>query len=441
MNKRDSLATLLARGLSESRWEKAALLERCANVVGKTNRWFGPFISRVLTRFPGPARPRIATIKDFILSDAGFCRARLDQALMKLPVSSDAEMHSALPVGIDCPPLCDIKQVADWLSVRTSELDWFADLKCFAHHSQTEKLCHYRYRVLAKPGGMARLIESPKRRLKVIQRHILKQLLDAVAPHDAAHGFRCGRSITTFVAPHVGQAVVARMDLTDFFPSITRPRVAALFRTIGYPEKVARVLAGLCTTSTPPRIWDNCDAALSKEPICSVRWLYGVPHLPQGAPTSPALANLSAYRLDCRLFALARSAGANYTRYADDLAFSGDADFAHRAKRFLVHVAATVAEEGFVVHHRKTRIMREGVRQHLAGVVVNRRINIRRSDYDRLKAILENCRRQGAASQNRHSHPHFLAHLSGRVAFVEQLHPERGRRLREMLKALPEQPA
>jgi hypothetical protein len=172
--------------------------------------------------------------------------------------------------------------------------------------------------------------------------------------------------------------------------------------------------------------------------IRAVRWLYGVPHLPQGGPTSPAIANLCAYRLDCRLFALARSARASYTRYADDLAFSGDADFARGAKRFLVHVAATVAEEGFVVHHRKTRIMREGVRQHLAGVVVNRRINIRRSEYDRLKAILENCRRQGAASQNKYSHPDFLAHLSGRVAFVEQLHPERGRRLREMLKAVQE---
>src|SRR5258705_12411210 len=115
MSKRDSLAILLARSLADSRWEKSALLERCAYVVGKTNRWFGPFISRILTRFPGPARPRIAAIKDFILSDEGFGRARLDQGSMNLPVSPDAEMHSALPVEIDCPPLCNIRQVADWL--------------------------------------------------------------------------------------------------------------------------------------------------------------------------------------------------------------------------------------------------------------------------------------------------------------------------------------
>jgi hypothetical protein len=137
------------------------------------------------------------------------------------------------------------------------------------------------------------------------------------------------------------------------------------------------------------------------------------------------------------LSGLARSAGAQYTRYADDLAFSGDQTFARRAKRFLVHVAATVAEEGFTVCHRKTRLMRDGVRQHLAGVVVNRCINIRRSDFDRLKAILVNCTRFGPIKQNRQSHDDFRAHLNGRIAFVEQIHPARGRRLRKLFDAIP----
>src|ERR1035438_6996121 len=102
------------------------------------------------------------------------------------------------------------------------------------------------------------------------------------------------------------------------------------------------------------------------------------------------------------LTGLAESAGAQYTRYADDLAFSGGEDFDRRVARFSAHVAAILNEEGFAVHHRKTRIMRQGVRQHLAGVVANQRLNVWRADFDRLKATLTNCvrHRPAGAKQN-----------------------------------------
>jgi hypothetical protein len=166
--------------------------------------------------------------------------------------------------------------------------------------------------------------------------------------------------------------------------------------------------------------------------MCDLRRLYAQPHLPQGAPTSPALANLCAYRLDCRLAALAKSADATYTRYADDLAFSGEAAFARIVKRFQIHACATAMEAGFTVHHRKTRIMRQGVRQHLAGLVVNQRLNVRRADYDRLKATLTNCVRLGPQAQNRESHEDFYCHLLGRISFIAMIHPQRGQRLRKL---------
>jgi hypothetical protein len=345
-------------------------------------------------------------------------------------------MCPQLPFHVEVPSLCTARELAEWLSITTSELDWFADLKAFAGKRSVEKLAHYRYRMLAKRFGAVRLIEAPKPRLMAIQRQVLRRILDQVPPHEAAHGFRTGRSIVTFAAPHVGQAVVARLDLKDFFPSVTLARVVALFRAFGYPQPASKLLAGLCTSVAPAHAWEHCELPNSREQLQTARSLYDVPHLPQGSPTSPAIANLCAFRLDCRLTGLARSAGANYSRYADDLAFSGDAGFARHAKRFMVHVAATVAEEGFVVHHRKTRMMRDGVRQHLAGVVVNRRTNLRRSDYDRLKAILVNCRRHGALDQNRMLHPDFRAHLRGRVAFVAQLNPRRGQRLLDLFNGI-----
>jgi hypothetical protein len=212
---------------------------------------------------------------------------------------------------------------------------------------------------------------------------------------------------------------VLRFDLRDFFASVHAGRVQAIFHTAGYPGEVTRLLAGLCTTRTP-------DEVAQADP----RWRR--PHLPQGAPTSPALANLAAYRLDLRLAALARRLGATYTRYADDLAFSGDGRLERAARRLQVLVAVIAAEEGFELHLRKSRFMRQAVRQQLAGVVINVRPNVRRAVYDELKAILHNCWRHGPASQNRARHADFRGHLLGRIAHVSMLHPQRGAKLRAL---------
>jgi hypothetical protein len=118
------------------------------------------------------------------------------------------------------------------------------------------------------------------------------------------------------------------------------------------------------------------------------------------------------------------------------LAFSGGEAFERCVERFLLHVAAVAMEEGFAVNHRKTRVMRQGVRQHLAGLVTNSHVNVMRPDFDRLKAILTNCERKGPENQNREWHPKFREHLEGRVAFVESVNPEKGKRLRATLERI-----
>jgi RNA-directed DNA polymerase len=137
-------------------------------------------------------------------------------------------------------------------------------------------------------------------------------------------------------------------------------------------------------------------------------------------------------RASSRLAGLARKAGAEYTRYADDLLFSGDGDFERSLERFRVFVLAILLDEGFSIRHRKTRVMRSGTRQSAAGVLINKRTNIAREDYDRLKAILHNCEKLGPDSQNRDHHPHFRAHLSGRIAYVRMVNHERGEKLQRL---------
>jgi RNA-directed DNA polymerase len=271
--------------------------------------------------------------------------------------------------------------------------------------------------------GKPRLLEVPKPKLKAIQRRILHEILDHIPPHETAHGFRAKRSVLSYVQPHVGQRIVLRFDLRDFFTCVSAARVRGIFRTAGYPPEVAELLTGLCTTATPSDVSPD-------DPRRGVR------HLPQGAPTSPALANLAAYRLDIRLHALARKLDATYTRYADDLAFSGGYRLSRAAGRIQEIVALIAGEEGFELHFRKSRFMRQGVCQQLAGVVVNVRPNLRRKVYDELKATLYNCIRHGPASQNHKDHADFRRHLQGRIAHAKLLHAVRGMKLQSLFEQI-----
>lgn len=413
------------------------LFERCCRASGRRWRWIGPLTRRYLEKFGSLTRPRRREVIQFLRADVSLRRAleRYASELSRAEITSIPQQMMSGGVARDwgLPAIDSTGDLARWLGVSPTELRWFADLKGLGYKSSQAELRHYHYRILAKRLGSVRLIEAPKPRLKDLQLQILRWILEKIPPHPAVHGFVRGRSIRTFVAPHVGQRVVLRMDLRDFFPTFGGVIIQNLFRTLGYPENVADLLGGICTNATPRDVWAELPYGVN---AAELKRLYARPHLPQGAPSSPMLANLCCYRMDCRLSALAKASGANYTRYADDLGFSGGDHFERSAGRFAVHVAAILREEGFRVHHRKTRLMRQGVRQHLAGLVTNVRTNVPRKDFDRLKAVLTNCVRNGPESQNREGLPHFRAHLEGRIGFVESVNPEKGGRLREILQRI-----
>src|SRR5205807_998791 len=119
---------------------------------------------------------------------------------------------------------------------------------------------------------------------------------------------------------------------------------------------------------------------------------YAERHLPQGAPTSPALANLAAYVLDVRLSGLAKKFGVAYTRYADDLTFSGDEHIiVGKSMNWLIrYMRGIVRDEKFTWNNHKKKIIRSGHRQIVTGLTVNEKPNVSRKEFDRLKAILSN---------------------------------------------------
>lgn len=415
--------------------EPTAMVARMTLVLGGPADWMNLLAGRVAKRFGSrwdsveskELSKVIAETTGFVSAWRGENRPRVLRVLRRPPFQRPPPpwLHD-----VALPQLPTLGDLAAWLEIEPDELDWFADRWRVPARNAGTPLHHYSYKVVEKRDGRCRIIEVPKSRLRALQRKVLHGLLDRVPAHDAVHGFRRGRNTVTFAAPHAGKAVVIRFDLMDFFASVHAGRVYSVIRALGYPLNVARALTGLCTNRVPsgwllaPDVRDRVD--------WQERQRYRNRHLPQGAPSSPALANLCAFRLDLRLAGLARSLGATYTRYADDLAFSGGDNLARMAQRVEIRVAAIAIEEGFAVNLRKTRVMRRGARQHLAGVVVNSHPNLARPEFDTLKAVLTNCVRHGPGSQNRERHADFRAHLAGRVAHAAMLNAARG----EKLKAL-----
>ena len=347
------------------------------------------------------------------------------------------------PLGLErCafPDLPTTGRIAEWLQLDPSQLDWFADIQGRNPDAVDERLRHYTYRWVAKRSGGYRLLEIPKMRLRQLQRKLLRELLEYVPPHEAAHGFRSRHSCKTNAEPHVGHDVVIRMDLQDFFISIGRARIEGMFRMFGYPEKAAQAFAGLCTTRVPASLFRMRDDAKYDFELPQTSWLLRKrllsPHLPQGAPTSPALANLCAFNLDLRLHAAVEAMDGHYTRYADDLTFSGGKQLARGANRFIELIARIVQDEGYAVNFRKTKVMLASRRQQVTGIVVNRKLNLSRRECDQLKATLNNCVRLGPSSQNRRGLEDFHGHMAGRIAHLTAINPARGLKLKALFDSV-----
>lgn len=397
-------------------------------VLKQDRKWI-TYLARKTARNFGNDAFNLADVQRFILSTRVFRAA----GRVLFPPRDAAQMQPArgAPERWALPQITTLSDLAAWLNLTAPDLYWFADTHNL-ERAAAGKLQHYRRHWRQKADGSFRLIESPKQRMKLIQRALLREIIERIPPHDASHGFRKGRSIFTFTQTHAGQAVVIKIDLRNFFPTISLARIQNIFSTAGYPDAVAAALASFCATYCPSDVIAQLPVKYRRE----ARDLYARQHLPQGAPTSPALANLAAFNLDCRLAGVAKSMGAVYTRYADDLLFSGNEEFSRDAHRFVIWVAAIALEEGFEVHHRKTKVMRQGVRQRAAGLVLNAKPNCLRRDFDELKAILTNAGRHGLESQNRGKHPHFAEHLRGRISFIAQSNIARGEKLTALFEKI-----
>lgn len=310
------------------------------------------------------------------------------------------------------PILFSSDDLAFRLGISKNQLNWLSYAK------------QGRYRQLerSKANGKIRILHAPTPKLKTVQRWITTKILLKQKPHPYAAAYYPGSTLAQCAGPHVGRRVVMRMDLKDFFPSITYSQVRRVFSSFGYSYSVASVLASLCCLEGK---------------------------LIQGAPSSPVLSNLVASNIDRRITGLKKHLKSTdqkfyYSRYADDLIFSFDDESLVGTLPLLRQI---INDEGFEVNEDKLRIMRSGRQQKVTGVVVNQRLNVNASECRKLRAVIHNISRNGwdaeiqrwQASADTHvkDQDHFCQILEGKIAFVRSLNPEKGAKLLDKLKALP----
>ena len=322
-------------------------------------------------------------------------------------------LANQLPVITKVPQLCEA------LNLTVSELRRL----CYQREAST--YTHYtRFEIPKRSGGM-RAIWAPLPTLKQAQHWILHEILERLVVHGAAHGFLSGRSIATNAAEHCNSQLLVKLDIENFFPSISWKRVKGVFRKAGYPEQIATLLALLCTEAPREIVQDNGKTyyvALAER--C----------LPQGAPTSPALTNALCLRLDRRITGFADKAGWRYTRYADDLTFSFAADNSQAAdiSRLLGTVKRILGEEGFNVNVKKTHVIRQHQAQQVTGLIVNgtQAPRVSRSLKRQMRAALHNLQ-QGKGLKEGES----LNRLKGYAAYIAMTERELGKTMLAQLAA------
>lgn len=300
------------------------------------------------------------------------------------------------------PVMSKAKQLAEALELSVSEL------RNLCYHREAATHTHYTRFEIPKRTGGSRAIWAPRPQLKQAQRWILDNILERLLVHGAAHGFLPGRSIASNAAVHTDSRVLVKMDIADFFPTVSWKRVRGVFRKAGYGEQIATLLALLCTEAPREIVEDDEQTYyIAMGDRC----------LPQGAPTSPALTNALCLKLDRRLTGLAAKLGWRYTRYADDLTFSLPAGSKKEpaVSQLLGSVHGIVADEGFQIKAEKTKVIRQGSVQTVTGLVVNEKggPRVNRQLKRQMRAAIHNLQ-QGKPLPEGES----LSRLQGYAAFI-----------------------
>jgi RNA-directed DNA polymerase len=296
------------------------------------------------------------------------------------------------------PIIFDSIHLAKLIGIRTEEL--------YSYYELAQTL--YRTAVIPKKTGGSRKLNAPSENLKYIQKWIVENVLYRLDTSKVATGFVPRKSIVDNAKPHVGKECIINLDLKDFFPSIKYIWVYNLFKSLGYTRHLSMLFTGICTLNN---------------------------ELPQGAPSSPYLSNLICEKLDSRLSGLAEHIGACYTRYADDLTFSGSKEIT----KYIKLIKRVIKEEKFELNEKKVRVRFSYHQQMVTGLVVNDKLSVPQKTKKYLRQQIYYAKKYGVSSSLEKqgvTKSNYNGHLFGLAYFIKMVEPDCGTEFIEKLKQI-----
>lgn len=324
--------------------------------------------------------------------DNNYLQATLQQGVLTQEAYKKITEYAQRLNDNDVPIIYNLRHLRKIFRIKKSEQDIF-----FGEN----KSSLYREFSIPKKSGGVRQIEAPSKRLKEIQRWIKDEIVDKFVVSEYATGFRKNMSIVDNARKHVGKELVINMDIKDFFPSVTYAEILLMFMYIGYRKDVAHLLTKLCTN--PENV------------------------LPQGSPASPSISNHILLKLDKRLGRLAESVGADYSRYADDITFSGKKGIA----TIIPLVEQIVEEEGFLVNENKTRLQYNNQRQEVTGLIVNNKVAVSSTIEDEIRNAIYFIKKYGVDDHMKHigcNKSFYMEHLYGIAYFINMVDGDKGKK-------------
>lgn len=292
----------------------------------------------------------------------------------------------------------------------------------------SDRISYYkRFKMLKKRGGY-RIIFSPNSELKYLQKWILRNMLEKIPSHKSCQGFDKEKSIKKNAEIHLRAECILKIDLLRFFDSINETRVYGIFKSIGYQKNLAVSLAKICTleaNETFLKAFKKNELKLKNRIFADKEGI-----LPQGAPTSPKLSNLILRRLDKRLNSLSVKNGINYSRYADDLIFSGNEIELRKLKKTIYRI---IKDENFFINYGKTKFLKRGNRFFITGLSVhNDKVKVPKKYKSNIEHHLHHCIKNGVIAHLKHNrieNRNYKDWLLGSICFINSIEPELGEKL------------
>lgn len=344
----------------------------------------------------------------------------------------DAVRHNARPLAeSDLPVILTLEHLARIIGVPSNVLNGIV----------TRHIDPYRVFAIRKRSGGKRFICVPEPSLLLAQRWVHNQILCSSTalnklPRNAT-AYMPKSSHIINAKRHIGAAWILKLDITQFFESISERQVYKVFWRLGYRKQVAFFLTRLCTRVLPTSSDKRFQRKIKRwQPGKPHKFLNGrvVGHLPQGAPTSPMLANLVCLGLDTDLLKIASRENLTYTRYADDMVFSGDIIDRDAAVKISREVSASVGRYGFGINAQKTNIGKTGGRKIVTGLSIDGDVlRVPRTYKDKIRQELHYLKKFGLQSHcdriGQKSHLSYLLRLAGRIRYVASVEPVIGNEL------------